>query len=161
MAIGDPRNSHNDRPVNIITLVGENRGASMRLGSNSSKGKGAVHIRRGYKINPDENPEATTNGEGSWIGNKSEYAKGKEDKPIETYVNNNAQGINNSIVFNSSMTERDPGVHIITIRAKKEPIKSTDKKRPLEMQKDEFNMIPSQKLTYEPTVRRRCLQDHF
>ncbi|CAI9777841.1 unnamed protein product [Fraxinus pennsylvanica] len=132
MAIGNPKNSLNDRPVSIITLAGENRGASMQFGSGSSKGKGAVHIRRGYKINPDESPEAATDGNGSWNGKKSEDAEGKEDQPTETYVNNNAQGINNSIVFNSSMNERNPGVHIIAIRAQKEPTKSTDKIRALE-----------------------------
>ncbi|KAL2458082.1 hypothetical protein Fot_55940 [Forsythia ovata] len=161
MAIEDPRNSLNDRPVSVITLAGENRGASMQLGSDSSKGEGAVHIHRGYKINPDESPEATTDGEGNWKGKKSEDAEGKEDQPIEAYVNNNAQGINNSIVFNGSMTERNPGVHMIVTRASKEPTKLTDERRPIEMQKAEFNMIPAQRLTYEPTVRRRCLRGLF
>ncbi|CAI9763730.1 unnamed protein product [Fraxinus pennsylvanica] len=161
MAIGDPKNSLNDRPVSVITLAGENRGASMQLGSDSSKGEGAIHIHRGYKINPDESPEATIDGEGSWKGKKSEDAEGKEDQPIEAYVNNNTQGINNSIVFESSIAERNPGVHMIVTHAQKEPTMSTDEKRPLEVQKAEFNTIPSQKQTYEPNVRRRCLEGLF
>ncbi|CAA2994377.1 Hypothetical predicted protein [Olea europaea subsp. europaea] len=158
MPIRDPKSSLNDRPVSVITLAGENRGASMHLGSDSSKGEGAIHIHRGYKINPDESPEATIDGEGSWKGKKSEDAEGKEDLPTEAYVNNNTQGINNSIVFKSSIAERNPGVHMIVTHAQKEPTKSTDEKRLLEVQKAEINTIPSQKLTYEPNVRRRCLE---
>lgn len=161
MAIGDPKSSLNDRPVSVITLAGENRGALMQLGSDSSKGEGAIHIHRGYKINPDESPEATMDGEGSWKGKKSEDAEGKEDQPIKAYVNSNTQGINNSIVFESSIAEMNPGVDMIVTHAQKETTKSTDEKRPLEVQKAEFNTIPSQKQTYEPHVRRRCLEGLF
>ncbi|KAK6127445.1 hypothetical protein DH2020_038794 [Rehmannia glutinosa] len=126
-AIGGTRNAIYDRHVSIITLAGENRGASMQMGSNSSKG---VHIHRGYKIKPDENAEATTDGEGSFKGKQSEDAKATEDQPTEAYVNNNAQGINNSIVFNSSIAERNPGVHMAVTHVPKEPIRSTEKTSP-------------------------------
>ncbi|KAK6115331.1 hypothetical protein DH2020_007600 [Rehmannia glutinosa] len=154
-AIGGTKNAIYDRHVSIITLAGENRGASMQMGYNSSKG---VHIHRGYKIKPDENAEATTDGEGSFKGKQSEDAKATEDQPTEAYVNNNAQGINNSIVFNASIAERNPGVHMVVTHVPKEPIQSSEKTSPLETRKAEFNMSRAEKLTYEPTVRRRCLK---
>ncbi|KAL0325808.1 UNVERIFIED_CONTAM: hypothetical protein Sradi_5150100 [Sesamum radiatum] len=159
---GDPKTSINDKPVSVITLAGENRGASMQMGSNSSRIEGPVHIHRGYKINPDETAEATTDGEGSSNkGKKSEDAKTTEDPPKEVYVNNNAQGINNSIVFNVSITERNPGVHISVAHAPKESIQSTDKGGPPETRRAEFNMNRMERQTYEPSIRRRCLRGLF
>ncbi|KAK6154137.1 hypothetical protein DH2020_013776 [Rehmannia glutinosa] len=146
-AIGGTRNAIYDRHVSIITLAGENRGASMQMGYNSSKG---VHIHRGYKIKPDENAEATTDGEGSFKGKQSEDAKATEDQPTEAYVNNNAQGINNSIVFNSSIAERNPGVHMAVTHVPKEPIRSTEKTSPLETRKAEFNMSRARNLHMSP-----------
>ncbi|KAL0360663.1 UNVERIFIED_CONTAM: hypothetical protein Sradi_3750800 [Sesamum radiatum] len=162
MTAGDPKTAINDKPVSVITLAGENRGASMQMGSNSSRTEGPVHIHRGYKINPDETAEATTDGEGSSNkGKKSEDAKITEDHPKEVYVNNNAQGINNSIVFNVSITERNPGVHISVAHAPKESIQSTGKRGPPETRKAEFNMNRMERLTYEPKIRRRCLRGLF
>ncbi|KAL0351858.1 UNVERIFIED_CONTAM: hypothetical protein Scaly_1574500 [Sesamum calycinum] len=159
---GDPKTSINDKPVSVITLAGENRGASMQMGSNSSRIEGPVHIHRGYKINPDEMAEATTDGEGSSNkGKKSEDAKTTEDPPKEVYVNNNAQGINNSIVFNVSITERNPGVHISVAHAPKESIQSTDTGGPPETRRAEFNMNRMERQTYEPSIRRRCLRGLF
>ncbi|KAI3464938.1 hypothetical protein Pfo_021601 [Paulownia fortunei] len=161
MAIGDPKSAIYDRPVNVITLAGENRGASMQMGSNSSIREGPVHIHRSYKINPDESAEVTTDGDGSFEGKQSEDAKASEDQPTERYVNSNAQGINNSIVFNASITEGNPGVHMVFSHVPKEPIQPTDKTNPLETRKAEVNMSRPEKLTYEPTVRRRCLRGLF
>lgn len=159
---GDPKTAINDKPVSVITLAGENRGASMQMGSNSSRTEGPVHIHRGYKINPDETAEATTDGDGSSNkGKKSEDAKTTEDQPKEVYVNNNAQGINNSIVFNVSITERNPGVHMSVAHAPKESIQSTDKRGPPETRRAEFNMNRMEKLPYEPKIRRRCLRGLF
>ncbi|KAK4429269.1 hypothetical protein Salat_1227200 [Sesamum alatum] len=159
---GDPKTAINDKPVSVITLAGENRGASMQMGSNSSRTGGPVHIHRGYKINPDETAEATTDGEGSSNkGKQSEDAKTTEDQPKEVYVNNNAQGINNSIVFNVSITERNPGVHMVVAHVPKESIQSTDKRSPPETRKAELNMNRMERLTYQPMVRRRCLKGLF
>lgn len=115
MAIEDPKNSKTNRPVSVITLAGENRGASMQLGSDSSRKGGAVHIHRGYKLKPDESDETTTDEEGS-SKQRSKDAKGKEDQASESYINSNVQGINNSITLDSSITEGSPGVHVIHSR---------------------------------------------
>lgn len=158
MAIGDSTSTVQDRPVSVITLAGENRGASMQMGSGSSRKDGPIHIHRGYKINPDESAEAASDAEGSSEEKKSGDGKAIEDQPTEAYVNNNAQGINNSIVFDSSITERNPGVHMVVTHVPKEPIQSIEDKSAPQTRKSEFNMSRSESLTYEPTVRRRCLR---
>ncbi|KAH6824975.1 hypothetical protein C2S53_017923 [Perilla frutescens var. hirtella] len=158
MAKGDPKKTISDRPVSVITLAGENRGASMQMESDSSKREGPIHIHRSYKINPDESPEATTDGEEGSEGKKSEDERSMEDQLTEAYVNNNAQGINNSIVFNSSITEGSPGVHMVVSHLPKEPIQSKDKISCPETRKAEVNMSRAERLTYQPTVRRRCLR---
>ncbi|KAL6493097.1 hypothetical protein OROGR_032856 [Orobanche gracilis] len=116
VTIGDPRRATNDRNVSIITLVGENRGASMQMGPNSFK-EAPLHIHRGYKINPDESAETNTDG-----GRSSK--KSTDYQPTEVYVNCNVQGINNSIVSNASIEEISPGVHRVVTRAPNEPIQS-------------------------------------
>lgn len=161
MAIGDPLGVISDKHVSVITLAGENRGASMQMESNSSKRDVAVHIYRSYKTNPDESAEATTDGEGSSDRKKSEEANSTDDLTTETHVNNNSQGINNSIVLNSSITEGNPGVHMVFTLLPKEQIQSTNKANFPETRKAEFNTTRTEKHTYQPTVRRRCLKGLF
>ncbi|KAL8543489.1 hypothetical protein ACS0TY_004145 [Phlomoides rotata] len=138
MANGDPKAAISDKPVtvSVITLAGENRGASMQIESSSSKSEGAIHIHRSYKINPDQSTDREE---------CSDRKKSEDDQPTETYVNNNSQGINNSIVFNSSITDGNSGVHI----------------QSPETRKTEFNTTRTEKLTYQPTIRRRCLKGLF
>lgn len=159
MGMGDPKNVISDTPVSVITLAGENRGASMQMESDSSKREKPVHIHRSYKINPDESPEATTtDAEESSEGKKLGDERSMEDQLMEAYVNNNAQGVNNSIVFNSSIIEGNPGVHMVVNHLPKEPVHSKDKTSCPETRKAEVNMSRAEKLTYQPTVRRRCLR---
>lgn len=160
MAIGDSKHSIDDRPVSVITLAGENRGASMHVGFDSSKKEGSIHIRRGYKIKADDNAEATTDGDESLKG-QYDNPDAKEDHASEAYVNSNVQGINNSILFNTSITERNPGVHLIHSHFPTESKKPSQKPELAETRKAEFNVTPSQKFTHEPTVRRRCLRGLF
>ncbi|KAA8528655.1 hypothetical protein F0562_036010 [Nyssa sinensis] len=112
MTTGISKHPMDEKPVSIITVAGENRGASMQLGSESAKREGAVHIQRGYKINPDESIKGTTDAEGSSRG-ESEDSKTKEDQATKAYINSNIQGINDSILFNHSVAERNPGVHLV------------------------------------------------
>ncbi|XP_057793780.1 uncharacterized protein LOC131010324 [Salvia miltiorrhiza] len=154
----DHKKAISDRPVSVITIAGENRGASMHMESDSSKGEGQIHIHRSYKSNPDQSPEATTDGEECSAGKKSEDERSMEDQLTEAYVNNNAQGINNSIVFNSSIVEGSPGVHMVVSHLPKEPIRSKDEISLPEARKAEVNTSRAEKLTYQPTIRRRCLR---
>ncbi|KAK9270115.1 hypothetical protein L1049_025689 [Liquidambar formosana] len=161
MGTGDPKQLMSGKPASVITLAGENRGATMHLGSESGKKEVSVHIRRGYKINPDESAEATTDGEGSSKGRSSKNSMTKENLATKAYVNSNTQSINNSILFNGSVTERNPGVQLALSGNPTEPINSNGETESLETRKAEFNITPAEKLTYEPTVRRRCLRGLF
>ena len=111
-----------DGPVSVITLAGDNRGASMQLGSDSSRKEGAIHIRRGYKLNPDESADAEGNSE----GRRQKDARTMEDQEIEAYLNCNVQGMNNSITFDSVIEAKNAGIHILFLRMPSEPIRSSD-----------------------------------
>ncbi|EOY14792.1 Uncharacterized protein TCM_034063 [Theobroma cacao] len=162
MATGQPKLPTDEKSIAVLTLAGENRGASFYMGSESAKKDGLVHIHRGYKINPDDSPDATTtDGEGSSRGRKPKDSMTRENPAPRAYVNSNTQSINNSVVFESSVNERNPGVHLEFLQNSAEPTKSNAKAGPLETRKAEFNVTPAEKLTYEPTVRRRCLRGLF
>ncbi|KAG2711130.1 hypothetical protein I3843_04G057000 [Carya illinoinensis] len=150
------------KPISVITLSGENRGASMQLGLESTKTDEFVPIHRGYKLNPDESTEATTDGEGSSTDKRSRDPTPKENPPSRAYVNSNIQSVNNSILFDTSVTENNPGVRLVVSNYKQEePMKANGKLEPLETHKAEFNVTPAEKRTYQPTVRRRCLRGLF
>ncbi|XP_059634892.1 uncharacterized protein LOC132277156 [Cornus florida] len=161
MGTGQTKHPMDDKPATVITLAGENRGASMQLGSDSAKREGSIHIRRGYKTNPDETADSTTtDGEGS-SRRRSKDARTTKDETTKAYVNSNAQGINNSIVFNSSVNEQSPGVKLF-ISHNPPPVKPSNRtESSLDAHKARFSITPAQKLTYEPTVKRRCLRGLF
>ncbi|XVE94690.1 hypothetical protein REPUB_Repub02eG0030800 [Reevesia pubescens] len=160
LATGQPKLLSDEKSISVLTLAGENRGAYFQLGSESTKKDGSIHIHRGYKINPDDSPDATTDGEGSSKGRKPKDSMTKENPAPRAYVNSNTQSINNSIVLESSVKEKDPGVHLEFLHNLAESTKSSTK-ADLETRKAEFNITPVEKLTYEPTVRRRCLRGLF
>lgn len=162
MAIRYPKNGVHDKPVSVITLAGENRGASMHLVSDSSRTEGPIHIHRSYKIDPNESSDTTTDLEShSKHANKMENPRTPEDQPAEAYVNNNSQSINNSLVFNCSISEQNPGVHMVLANVPKESIESGDKITVPNIQKAEFSTKAAEKVMYEPRIRRRCLQGLF
>ncbi|CAG7904656.1 MAP7 domain-containing protein 1 [Brassica rapa] len=142
-------NGDNEKSVSVFTLTGENRGANMAIGSEKDKKDGEVHIRRGYKTNPDESPETTAT---ETEGGTRPYPKDvEEDARVRAYVNGNSQGVNNSIICDSSVQQNDPGIHM-NLRFEKSK------------EKDETISPPEKKpatekvLKYEPRVRRRCLR---
>ncbi|KAL5845117.1 hypothetical protein ACOSQ4_011075 [Xanthoceras sorbifolium] len=161
LTIGHQKQPMDGKPISMITLAGENRGASMYLGSESTKKDGSVPIHRGYKLNSGEIPESTTDVEESSGGRKSRDPRTKEDQATKAYINSNTQSINNSIMFNSSVIERNPGVQLDLAYNLAESTKSNVKPEPLETHKAEFSVTPAEKLTYEPTIRRRCLRGLF
>ncbi|GMJ15409.1 hypothetical protein HRI_005210100 [Hibiscus trionum] len=161
LATGQPQLPTEQQSISVLTLAGENRGASFHLGSEASKRDGLVHIHRGYKINPDDSPDATTDGERSSTGRKPNDSATKENPASRSYVNNNIQSINNSIVSESSVNARNPGVHLELLHNIAELIKSSTKAEHAEPRKAKFDITPAEKLTYKPTVRRRCLRGLF
>ncbi|CAL5340692.1 unnamed protein product [Camellia sinensis] len=104
IATQHPKFPMEKKPVTVITLAGENRGASMQLGAESTEKEGAIHIHVGYMINPYENTEVTSDGEEG-----SEDSSTEEDRAEKACINGNVQGINNSILLHSSITEENPG----------------------------------------------------
>nr|XP_010924337.1 proteoglycan 4-like [Elaeis guineensis] len=142
----------NGQPVSMITLAGENNGASMVLGSH-------IHIHRGFK-HPKGDVEASY-----------------DDPAITATINSNAQSINNSTFHGSSCNERDPGVHLklsskkveaASLRRQPEPLKpqKTDASlrrppEPIKPQKTAPRITPEQKPSHEPRIRRRCLRALF
>ncbi|XP_022760008.1 proteoglycan 4-like [Durio zibethinus] len=111
-----------DGGMRVITIAGENKGAFMELIKSPQKNgfQGSPH-RLQKKVNSSK-----TGSDGS---DYQSYSSGEEgdrkmkDKsksksntskttPMNAYMNSNVQGVNNSIVYNSSCTHHDPGVHL-------------------------------------------------
>ncbi|EPS61291.1 hypothetical protein M569_13510, partial [Genlisea aurea] len=134
------------RGINVITLAGDNKGASMEMGysstSSSQKDKPTIHIHRAYK----KKPIPTVREEDA----KPEEEEEEEDQqpPGRTCVNNNAQGINNSIVCNGSISGGNPGVYMFLAHESKRAAAHIGN----DMRKlDDSN----------PAIRRRCLRSLF
>lgn len=159
LGVGQLKYPGDEKPVSIVTIAGENRGASMHVGSEPARKDGSLHIHRGYKLNPDDSTGATTDGDESTKGRSKTPAR--EEPVKKAYVNSNTQSINNSMLFESSVNERNPGVQLVLSQNLAEPINPNAKPETMETHKAEFNITPAQKLTYEPTIRRRCLRGLF
>ncbi|KFK41963.1 hypothetical protein AALP_AA2G194700 [Arabis alpina] len=142
------KSNGDEKTVSVYTLTGENRGATMAIASDKDKKDGEVHIRRGYKSNPNESPNtSTTETEGETSKGKTpKENEDEEEARFRAYVNGNTQGINNSIVLESSVRENDPGIHMsIKFEETKKEVTIPPEKKP-------------EKLKNETRVRRRCLR---
>ncbi|MCD7448125.1 hypothetical protein HAX54_038219 [Datura stramonium] len=101
-------------PRRLVTLIGENKGAVMVLNPNSIK-KSYTNVFGGKSQTVGKKEEGNTvEGE---MGSK----KKKEDQidmnmmemeESTLFINSNVQGVNNSILDDSSLTQHDPGFHI-------------------------------------------------
>ncbi|XP_038886773.1 flocculation protein FLO11 [Benincasa hispida] len=148
--------SDEENPKSFTTLIGQNKGSSMHLVSGEAKSESSIHIHRQYKSNPDQSPKCSTEIEGNFINETQEDSRTEENPPsVEIYINLNVQGINNSIMCNTSFTENDPG---IKLKLSRETIKSEDELESHHARKAEYSAKPAEKVTYEPRVRRRCLR---
>ncbi|KMT20250.1 hypothetical protein BVRB_1g002540 [Beta vulgaris subsp. vulgaris] len=107
-----------DNGMRFITIAGENKGAIMELGY-SSRGRGSK-LNSPYKINNDGDQvlegNLSGNEERSKLQAKSHIAPAKPAVPMHAFMNSNVQGINSSIVFNSTCSHHDPGVHLSVTR---------------------------------------------
>ncbi|XP_050127996.1 uncharacterized protein LOC126604734 isoform X2 [Malus sylvestris] len=129
-----------EKPVSVVTLSGENRGATMHNSSEPENGEEFMPIHRSYKTNPDDSLEATTDGEESSEGEN--FDQTSKDHQRIAYVNSNVQGINNSVVFYTSVAERNPGVKSLFSQKPAESIKPNGKSEPLETHKAEITKTP-------------------
>ncbi|KAH9621876.1 hypothetical protein KSS87_008180, partial [Heliosperma pusillum] len=83
---GHRSGAEDESGASIITLAGSNTGATMR----------------GDLLGRHENHD-----------HDQEDLQGEELDGLDTYVNNNFQGVNNSIMFEASYSSNDPGVHVV------------------------------------------------
>ncbi|KAL5792180.1 hypothetical protein ACOSP7_000774 [Xanthoceras sorbifolium] len=109
-----------DVGMRIITIAGENKGASMEVIKSPLKGNSHTLHKNG-----NTKTESDVTG---WHSSSSSSNSGEEGKPnmknknhngktmgsphMGAFTNSNVQGVNNSIVFNSSCSHHDPGVHL-------------------------------------------------
>ncbi|KAK1301559.1 hypothetical protein QJS10_CPB12g00017 [Acorus calamus] len=134
----------------IITLAGENRGASMHVGSDAGKRDGIVPIHRGYKLNDDNEDKG-----------KPAHASDAAPPAVTACINNNVQSVNNSILHNSSCSGKNSGVHLVLSRNYAEPVKLKGREESKSSMEGRHNSKPIPKLASEPIVRRRCLRALF
>lgn len=134
-----------ENPFNVTTLAGDNRGATMNIGSKSGKKEILIPICRAYK----KNPELTkVKGDES---SDEDLCNTVENEVGNAYVNSNIQSLNNSLMCQSSINDRDPGVHVTLPEKHVEVVKRDgDDKRGKEIRKAEVND--------GVRIRRRCLR---
>ncbi|GAV74509.1 hypothetical protein CFOL_v3_17989 [Cephalotus follicularis] len=110
-----------DGGMRVITIAGENKGAFMEVTL-------STHKKHGFEGNPhylhkNVNPRTSSGDERQSYSTSSdeEGSSRMKDKtyktmatplPTSAFMNCNVQGVNNSIVYNSSCTHHDPGVHV-------------------------------------------------
>ncbi|MBA0710978.1 hypothetical protein Golax_010219, partial [Gossypium laxum] len=90
LVTGKPKLHTDEKSVNVVTLAGENSGASFRCISEYT----------------------TKDGEGRSKGREPVGSVIKDDVAQKAYVNSNTQSINNSIMLESRLEGRNPGVHL-------------------------------------------------
>ncbi|GMI75943.1 hypothetical protein HRI_001263600 [Hibiscus trionum] len=106
-----------DVGTRVITIAGANKGAFMEIiGSPHNNGfQGSPH-RLGKMVDSsrtgsDYQIYSSSDGEGDGKMNNNSNRTSKT-KPMNAFMNSNVQGVNNSILYNSSCTHHDPGVHL-------------------------------------------------
>ncbi|KAJ8529320.1 hypothetical protein K7X08_036155 [Anisodus acutangulus] len=101
-------------PRRLVTLIGENKGAIMVLNPNFTK-KSYTNVFGGKSQTVGKKEEGNT------VEGEKGSKKMKEDQSdmntmemeeSTLFINSNVQGINNSILDDSSLTHHDPGFHI-------------------------------------------------
>jgi hypothetical protein len=111
--------------MRIITLAGENKGAIMELIRSPQKhGVGDHHNKKGMgnatktqsRGSDSESSNTSSDKEGNPKKDKSQKGKAKTSLPMKAFTNSNVQSINNSLLYNSSCTHHDPGVHLALSR---------------------------------------------
>lgn len=105
--------------VRLITLAGENKGAVMELSPANKKiySLDKLHSLRMNKDaksqGPNGNQSSNESGEGGKSSNKDKSNRAVKMKyPSRSFLNSNIQGLNNSILYNSSFRHNDPGINI-------------------------------------------------
>ncbi|KAG2290524.1 hypothetical protein Bca4012_034841 [Brassica carinata] len=112
--------SENIMRTRVITIAGENKGAVMeiiRSPSGNKTGGAGTHPSRGFHGTGEKgrklqgSSSSSDEGEGKKKTTKNNNAY-DNNLPMKAFINSNVQMINNSIVYNSTATHHDPGVHL-------------------------------------------------
>lgn len=128
MAMAHTENSKVEQIASVVALVGKNKGASMKLGFESPKDEGS------FKTEPVEGTKENERNKRA-KRKRSNNENDQENQITKAFINNNVQDINNSILMNSFITERNPGVHVALIYDPTEPILLYDGKGSSEARK--------------------------
>lgn len=97
--------------MKVITIAGENKGAVMDLIRSPKTGR-FLH-RRGNTSDENESGSSSSSDEGKQkLKDETLKSKSTLAPPMTAFMNSNVQAVNNSLVFNSSCTHHDPGVHL-------------------------------------------------
>lgn len=125
---GDKKPSDSeDIGMRIITLAGENKGALLELIKSPNKtgersqylhknGTGRVVGSDGKNAARSSSSSSSDSDDGKAKKDMSQKGKANNGLPMTAFMNSNVQGINNSIMYNSSCTHHDPGVHLALTR---------------------------------------------
>ncbi|XWS35929.1 hypothetical protein CRYUN_Cryun20dG0038700 [Craigia yunnanensis] len=106
-----------DTGMRVITIAGENKGAFMELIQSSHKNgfQGSPHrLQKGVNSSRTGSNGSDDQSYSGEEGDRKMKDKSNASKtmPMNAFMNSNVQGVNNSIVYNSSSTHHDPGVHL-------------------------------------------------
>ena len=112
--------------MGVVTLAGDNKGAVMELSPGASRKKydSGQHFwgKNGQKLGSHEKEEedGRHSDDGGIKNGRGEMGRSKlvaaPQPPVDAFVNSNVQGVNNSIVYNCTYGNRDPGVHLSVSR---------------------------------------------
>ncbi|KAG2720606.1 hypothetical protein I3760_02G043400 [Carya illinoinensis] len=101
--------------MRVITIAGENKGAFMELIRSPKKHEAVAYKKGNHKTQSNASQSEITSGsdkEGNPEKEKGQNGKETGSKPISAFMNSNVQSVNNSLIYNSSCTHHDPGVHL-------------------------------------------------
>ena len=101
---------------NAINIAGENVGAVMEI-VESSKGEGGHVVKkketaRGVVSNVDDTLNDQHKDASKHHKPGAQKAPASSSLPTTTFLNNNFQTLNNSLVFDASLAHRHPGLHL-------------------------------------------------
>ncbi|KAK8588097.1 hypothetical protein V6N13_087045 [Hibiscus sabdariffa] len=105
-----------DSGMRVITIAGENKGAFMELIKSPHRNgfQGSPHRLQKTVTGSSDGSEYQSYSSSGEEGDHKMKGKsnGSNSLPMNAFMNSNVQGVNNSIVYNSSCTHHDPGVHL-------------------------------------------------
>ncbi|KAF3334428.1 vegetative cell wall protein gp1-like protein [Carex littledalei] len=104
-AMPNANHKKSDRDTKVITIAGENIGALMELGHNAHSYSRKMH-------QGGNSPKSGSGTQDEKAAESMDSKGGARAKPMTSLVNSNVQSINNSLLFNSSCTQKSPGVHL-------------------------------------------------